>query len=186
MKKVAVDFANDSIETLRSYLIKLKKQEAQLEIALTLRDFPTVEEELVRLITCVVELGIIERSMRMESTQTSAIEVQAKKEHVQQQISATQERLVKLPPPGNSAGDRLRVFYEGQIKQLGDSLHSVGMTKKNLKFLEHYEETLLALKKLYDTFSKDKFPESFDVFFHVEALQHYLDIANSMLEHKGA
>ncbi len=186
MKKAAIDFANDSVETLQAYLVKLKKEEAKLEIALTLREFPTVENELVRLITCVVELGIIERSMRMEATQTSTAEIQSKKDQVEGQIAAINHRLVKLPPPGNAAGDKLRVFYESQITQLRGSLHSAGMTKKNLKFLEHYETTLRTLKGMYDEFNKYKFPPAFDVFFHVNDLKKYLEIADDLIVQKGA
>lgn len=184
-KKAVIDFANDPIEVIKAYLVKLKKEEARLETALTLRDFPTVENELVRLITCVVELSIIERSIRLESTQTNEDDMRAKQAQIQLQIDTMKAKLPTLIND-NDATRKLREYYTGRIQALEISKYSAGMTRQNIKYLEHYERLLRALRKMYDSFvANSKFPESFDVFYHVVDLKKYLDIADDLIVQKG-
>ena len=183
-KKAVLDVANDSLDTLKAHLNKLKREEAKLEIALTLRDFPTVEDELVRLTTCVVELNSVERCMRLESTQSSADEIKNKQLQVQAQIDALKARIVVLPD--NEHGVKLKEYYSKRVQELEVTKASAGMTKKNLKYLEHYEDMLRQLQSLFSKLDVEKkFPESFDVFFHVENLKKYLEIANDLIARKG-
>jgi hypothetical protein len=186
MKKHVIDFANDSIELLQAHLSKLKKEEARLEIALTLREFPVVEDVLVRLTTNVVEIEIIERSIRLESTETTQQQVNEERTRIQAQIDAMKAKLVTLVNP-NEATTRLKDYYTNRIKELEVTKFSAGMTKKNLKYLEYYERLLRSLRAMYDTFLREnKFPEHFDVFFHIPNLEKYLKVADDLIVQKGA
>lgn len=183
-KKAQLDIANDPIENLMAYLGKLKKDEAKLEIALTLREFPETEEMLVRLTTCVVELGIVERSMRLESTKSSEEELKAKQQQVQAQIDFLKARMLTLRD--DDASKKLREYYTGCISNLEVARYSAGMTKKNLKFLEHYEAMLRKLRQLYNQFKLVPFPAAFDEFYHICHLKKYLEIADDLVARKGA
>ena len=182
-KKPGIDFATASVEELTNHLLKLKKDEARLEIALTLRDFPETEDCIVRLTTCVVELGVAERAMRMESSQTSADEIQGKKDAVQNQIDGMTAKLAVLPD--NTAGNKLREFYSAQIARLKQEIVTIGLSKKNLKFLDHFESTLRTLLRIYKETSKQTFPGHFHIFEQIPDLERYVEIAQSLVAQKG-
>ncbi len=183
IKKAGIDFATATVEELTQHLLKLKKDEARLEIALTLRDFPQTEDCLVRLTTCVVELDVAERAMRMEASQTSAAEIQSKKDGIQSQIVGMEAKLVMLPD--NEAGRKLRDFYTSCIAKLKTEIHTVGLSKKNVKFLEHFEATLRTLRRLFKQVTNQNFPENFQIFDHIPGLARYLEVADSLVAQKG-
>jgi len=185
-KKAVLDVANDSLDDVKKYLNKLKREEAKLEIALTLREFPEVEDILVRLVTCVVELSIVEKSIRLESVETNEQEAKTKQAQIQMQIDALKAKVATLVND-NDATKKLRVYYQGQADKLEVDKYSAGMSKKNIKYLEHYETLLRSLRQVYDNFVKDnKFPSTFDVFYHVLNLRKYLEVADDLISRKGA
>lgn len=184
-KRLSIDVANDPLDVIKTHLTKLKREEAKLEIALTLREFPEVEEELVRLTTCVVELDIVERSMKLESVGTDAEQLKATQSRIDMQIAALKAKIATLVND-NDATKKLRDYYGKQIEKLEVDKFSAGMTKKNLKYLEHYENLLHKLREVYNKFAaQNKFPETFDVFFHVLNLKKYLEIADDLIARKG-
>lgn len=185
-KKAVIDIANDSLEDVKAYLTKLKREEAKLEIALTLREFPEFENELVRLVTCVVELSIVEKSIRLESVETNEQEMKTKQAQIQMQIDALKAKILTLVND-NDATRKLKSYYQGQVQKLELDRYSAGMTKKNIKYLEHYETLLRTLRQVYDKFTKDtKFPPTFDIFYHCLGLKKALEIADDLIARKAA
>lgn len=184
-KRKVIDIANDPLEEVNAYLTKLQKEEAKLEIALTLREFPEVEEQLVRLVTCVVELSIIEKAVRLASTENNEQEKKEKQGLLELQISALRAKIVTLVN-NNDATIRLKSYYLRRVGELELEQQTCGMTKKNMKYLEHYEELLRTLSKTYDKFKDNTFPPTFDIFYHVAGLKKYLEVANDLIARKGA
>ena len=185
-KKQLLDVANGSLDAVKAHLNKLKREEAKLEIALTLREFPEVEDMLVRLITCTVEIDLVSRSIRLESNETDAQEMKAKQAQIDLQVATLKAKLTTLVQD-NESTRKLRTYYTAQIEKLQVDRFSAGMSKKNLKYLEHYESLLRKLRETYDKYvAQGKLPDNFDVFFHVPNLKKQLDIANDLIARKGA
>ena len=174
--KKELDFATATVGELRQYLDKLKKAEAKLEIALTLRKYPEVELSLIRLTAMTIELSNLEKLIKFEAAGT-AEEIEAKKKETEFQINALESRLVNLVGT-NPDAVKLRNMYCERVTALRESMSTVGLSKKVLKYREHYLDILSKLGKACNEFVADKtLPEGFNAYNEIPKLLYYKNTA---------
>lgn len=173
MAKAPLDLATAPLDEVKKHLKKLKSREAELELALTLRNDPTVEEQLVRMTTCVTDLKATEKSMQLAVTPVDEAEIEAQKAQIETRMTLLKAKLSAIVP-GDRA-EKLQQFYQDGLAAAERELNQLGMSKLLLKLQDHFNRTQAQLHQTYAEWQTQGIPEQFDPFEHIPGLDRYLE-----------
>lgn len=156
-KKKVLDFKTATVDELKAHLKKQKSQEAMLELALSVREHPELEDMLTRIITCVAELRVTEKSGILEAAVgVDADEADLQKSVLETQVVQLDTRLAALAGKEDAASVRLHTMYSKAKEVAEAKLPLVGLSKKMLKFQEHFNRIQEELVELVGTWTSDE------------------------------
>lgn len=175
-KRKQLDFRTATTDELKAHLKKQKAQEALLELALSLREHPELEDMLTRIITCVAELRVTEKHIRLEDVVgVDAEEVAVQKQALETQISKLDTRLISLESKTDSSSIRLKEMYAKSKEDAQAKLPLVGLSKKMLKLKEHYDKIHTELLELISVWSNDEVLNAFSLEDQIPGVTKYVE-----------
>jgi len=174
MAKKQIEYVTASMDELKAHLKKQKAQEALLELALSLREQPQLEDMLTRIVTCVAELKATERAVRLEqATNVDEEEAKLQTEVLNTRIAKLRERVIKFTGDDPNAV-RMRQMYERNLREAEAQLELVGLSKKLLKFKQHFDTIQDELTQLVNEWKTNEAYKAFDLEDHIPGVGRYV------------
>lgn len=173
-RKSNIDFIAAPLDDLKKHLKKKKAEEALIELALSLRDNPELEDKLARITACVAELRVTERAARLEeATMESSEDTEAQKQVLEKQKAGLEQRVEKASKAEGGAQQKLLKVYKRSLDEVVTKLSMVGMSKKLIRFKEHFEKVQSQLVELVREWEADETLKEFQLEEHVPGVTEY-------------
>lgn len=144
-RKVPVNLATASLEELREYLRKAEDSTYVLELAVTLRSNPEIEEALTLIVAYVVDIKAMLKLLRAEAPKLSAKDIELAKAQLAAQIDVNKKKAALYANSTVAREVQLRNIYEKAVRDLSARLDNAGLPPAIVVMKDHYNKIVANL-----------------------------------------
>lgn len=174
-RKLPLDLATATLPQLQEFLKKAEDTTYVLELAVTLRNNPEVEDDLTAIVAYVVDLKATLKQLKAQAPTLSPVDVQVAQAKLKAQILVNEGKAKSLEGATDLRSVNLRNIYLKSVEALTKQLTSAGLPPAVVLLKEQYTKILDLLtaaviewKSTYPTLELEQLlPEAVNILPHL-------------------